>query len=228
MQSRFIALAVLALLAPVAWGQATKAEPAEAETDAAMERAKRAAAGPLRAIQQAAKIRRRADAEAVPSAALVAASAAAAPTGAADRALTAAPAAPTDVLLEFGALVPAVAEVAPLGTVALMPAGIGAPPPALGAVPSFLDVLPAQPRVVEMVEPTIPPALLAQGPRGAEVEAELSLRADGSVADVRLLPPVPAPWQRYIVAALERWRFEPMSGPRSHRVRLVFSAADGR
>ncbi len=236
MHSRSIALAVLVILAPAAWGQAAKAESAESE--AAMERAKRAAAGPLKAIQQAAKIRRRGEPEAapVPAAAVVAASQAAVPV-----AIAAAPAAaptpapapaaaveraapPVDVLLELGAGQPVAAPVAPIVSGTLAPAAAAALPAGGVQTQPLLDLLPAQPRALAMVDPAIPPALLEQGPKGAEVEAELSLLADGSVAGVRLLPPVPRAWQRYITTALERWRFEPMSGPTTHRVRLVFSA----
>jgi hypothetical protein len=243
-QSRFIAWVVLALLAPAAWGQAAKVESTESE--AAMERAKRAAAGPLKAIQQAAKIRRRGEPEPAPAPApattapasaagtpaVVAASAAAvpavapaaAPERAADR-----PAPPVaDVLLELEDRLPAATEVAPLASATPAPATAAALPAPGAPMQPLLDLLPAPPRVLEMVEPSIPPALLEQGPRGAEVEAELSLLADGSVAGVTLLPPVPRAWQRPITAALERWRFEPMSGPRLHRVRLVFSAPGAR
>jgi hypothetical protein len=39
---------------------------------------------------------------------------------------------------------------------------------------------------------------------------------------VALLPPVPRAWQRYLLAALEKWRFEPLASARVHRVQLVF------
>lgn len=228
MQSRFITLAVLALLAPAAWGQAGKAE--GGESDAAMERAKRAAAGPLKAIQQAARInRRRGEAEPVPVAAVVAASAVA-PSAAAG----AAPARPAEAaavaaVLELGAGLPAETP-APVAPIAATPAPAAATalPSTAGVTQTLLDPVPVQPRVLQMVEPNIPAAVLAQGPQGAEVEAELSLLADGSVAGVTLLPPVPRAWQRYIVAALERWRYEPMAEARMHRVRLVFSAPGER
>jgi len=224
-----IALAALLMLAPAAWGQAAKADATEAE--AAMERAKRAAAGPLKAIQQASKInRRRGEPDPVPVAAVVAASAvapAAVPAAAPARA-NEPPA--VELLLEIGDRVPAVAEMA-----AVSPIAAGAPAPAAAtALPAtgsvtqtLLDTLPVQPKVLDMVEPSIPPALVELGPRGAEVEAELSLRADGSVAGVTLLPPVPRAWQRFIVAALERWRYEPMPEARVHRVRLVFGNPGG-
>lgn len=239
MPSRLIAVAVLLTLVPAAWAQAPRAE--SAETDAAMERAKRAAAGPLKAIQQAAKItRRRGEGETGAPATVVVVSATATPVAAsvAASAAAAAPVAPAPQqarpiepppaaqVLDVGARVPAAAEmaqVAPIAPAALAPAAATALPSPGAVTQPLLDTMPALPQVLEMVEPSIPPAVLAQGPRGAEVEAELSLRADGSVAGVTLLPPVPRAWQRHIIAALERWRYEPMAGPRTHRVRLVFT-----
>ena len=79
------------------------------------------------------------------------------------------------------------------------------------------------PKLVTMLEPEIPPRLLIEGPRVTEIVADLSLRADGTVASVALLPGVPRAWQRYVVSALERWRFEPLPAARLHRVQLVFS-----
>ena len=63
---------------------------------------------------------------------------------------------------------------------------------------------------------------LADGNRIKEVFADLQLRPDGTVSEVKLLPPVPRGWQSYIVSALERWRFEPLPASRVHRVQLVF------
>lgn len=224
MHSPSIAFAALLSLAPVAWGQPARAD--AAESDAAMERAKRAAAGPLKAIQQASKIttRRRGEAEPAPGAAVVAASAALPAAAAAAPQPRAAEPAPAALVLDVDARVPAAAEtpaVAPLAAGSLAPVAATALPMGTLARP-LLDTLPVQPKVLEMVEPNIPPALLAQAPRGVEVEAELSLRADGTVASVTLLPPVPRAWQRYIVTALERWRYEPLAEERVHRVRLVF------
>ncbi len=233
MHSRSIALVALLTLTPVAWGQAAKAEDTAAE--AAMERAKRAAAGPLKAIQQAAKInRRRAGPEPVPvpAGAVVAASTVDLPSAANGASAALAPeraeVPAAEQVLEADVRLPAVAEVAevsPIATEARTPAAAAALPPTAALTEPVLDT---RPQVLDMVEPNIPPALLAQGPQLAEVDAELSLLADGSVAGVTLLPPVPRAWQRYITAALERWRFAPMSGPRLHRVRLVFGATAER
>ena len=227
MHSRSIVLAALLTLAPAAWGQPAKAE--ASESDAAMERAKRAAAGPLKAIQQASRInRRRGEPEPAPApgAAVIAAAAAAAPVATPASPARAAEAPAAALVLDVDARVPAPAEVAAVDAItpaALAPAAASTLPPPGTVTQTLLDTLPVQPKLREMVEPGIPPSLLAQGPRGVEVEAELSLRADGSVAAVTLLPPVPRAWQRHIVSALERWRYEPMAEARVHRVRLVFS-----
>ncbi len=258
MQSRAIAFAVMLTLAPAAWAQAVRAEgaaSAAADADAAMERAKRAAAGPLRAIQQASKIRRRpGEGEAVapaaaapaatptsttastsaPSTVLAVSGASASVPAAAAPVPAPAPAPPPERAVER-AEAPAVARVleaeARMPTVAAVaaieaPAAAVATPtmPTMAVSQPLLDTLPMQPKVLSMVEPNIPPRVMEQGPRVAEVEAELMLRADGSVAGVTLLPPVPRAWQRYITAALEQWRFEPLGAARTHRVRLVFSA----
>lgn len=235
MHSRFIAAAVLLTLASAAWGQAARAD--SADSDAAMERAKRAAAGPMKAIQQASKIRRRPgepDAPASPAApaapaagssTVLAASAAAAPAVVAPVPLPERAAAPAaGRVLEGVVRMPTVAVVAPLASRTSAPAT--ATMPALVVSQPLLEALPVQPKVLSMVEPNIPSRLMDQGPRVAEVEAELSLRADGSVAEVVLVPPVPRAWQRYITTALEQWRFESMAGPRQHRVRLVFGSAN--
>lgn len=244
MLSRVLALAVMLTMAPAAWAQAARAEGAASEADTAMERAKRAAAGPLKAIQQASKIRRRpGEGEpAAPVAAGAATPAATPPTSTVLAASTAATppsaagaAAPPPVAAAERAEAPAVARVLEaesrvptLSTVA----GIEAPTavratttmPAMAVSQPLLDTLPLEPKVLSMVEPNIPARLMEQGPRVAEVEAELALRVDGSVAEVTLLPPVPRAWQRYITTALEQWRFEPLAAARTHRVRLVFNA----
>lgn len=101
-------------------------------------------------------------------------------------------------------------EAAPVTTKAV-------PPQAIPIVPATV-----RPTLVTMVEPEIPTRLLSDTGRVSEVLADLSLREDGSVASVALLPPVPRSWARYITAALEKWRFEPLPNARVHRVQLVF------
>lgn len=268
------------------------AEAAAGAASAAMERAQRMAANPMRVILQASKIRRRSDAEVVPepvragvrnvsTTTVVAApvpAAVAAP--AAPRALpTVAPApvavvaalvrapapapTPAEVVAEqLPEPVPAAAPVAapvaapavasaepaaaplaaPIAKAAVFtPTGLTAPPSgatntapvnasvvapftasAISMPPSVAAAVTVQPKLVTMLEPDIPTRLLIEGPRVSEIFADLTLRADGTVAGVALLPGVPRQWQRYVVSALERWRFEPLAAGRVHRVQLVF------
>ena len=96
-------------------------------------------------------------------------------------------------------------------------------PVAAPVIASALAAPPAaQPKLVTMIEPDIPGRLLLEGPRVVDIFADLALRTDGTVGSVTLLPGVPRTWQRYVTAALERWRFEPLPATRVHRVQLVF------
>ncbi len=235
MQSRVLALAMMLMMVPMAWAQAASGDGSAADARAAMERAKRAAAGPLKAIQQAANIRRR-PGEADPAEARVAARATTTVQVASAAAVTAVPAsersaegaeAPANVrILTAEARLAMVATVddievrttaAAKDTTAPMPDS-----------PPLLDAWYGQPAALSTPEPNIPPHLLEQGPSADAVEAELSLRADGSVAEVTLVSPVPLTWQRFITAALEQWRYEPMGSPRTHRVRLLLKPATAR
>jgi nucleoid-associated protein YgaU len=80
-----------------------------------------------------------------------------------------------------------------------------------------------RPRLVEMVEPVVPQRVLDEIGKAVEVTADVTIRSDGSVAGVVVLQPAPRTLIRYVVAAIERWRFEPLPGERVHRVQLVFN-----
>jgi hypothetical protein len=99
-----------------------------------------------------------------------------------------------------------------------------APVTTKAVAPQAIPIVPAnvRPTLVTMVEPEIPVRLLSDSGRVGEIFADLSLREDGTVAAVTLLPPVPRSWARYISAALEKWRFEALPVARVHRVQLVF------
>lgn len=235
MQSRVLALAMMLMVVPTAWAQAASAEGSAVDARAAMERAKRAAAGPLKAIQQAAKIRRR-PGEADPAETWVAARATTAVQVAPAAAV---PATPASERPTVGAETPAdvrmlVAEarIARLTTVAdiEVQATATAKDSTVAMVdwPPLLDAGQGLPIRLNTPEPSIPAHLLEQGPRVDEVEAELSLRADGSVAEVTLVSPVPRTWQRFITTALEQWRYEPVGSPRMHRVHVSFQTATAR
>lgn len=188
------------------------AKPADAQTRAAMERAQRMADNPMRAILEAAKIRRRpGEGEA---------DAAAARDDAATRnAVAPAAPAPTPVL--------SASQLAPAATLAVAPLKAAAPfaglTPVAQPLPEIAALPPAAPpKLLSMVEPAVPSRVLEQNPRVGEVSADLSLRADGSVAEVVLLTQVPRAWRRYLIEALQQWRYEPMAAARTHRVQLVF------
>ncbi len=232
--------------------EAAKPESAEMAAAAAMERAQRMAANPMKVIMQASKIRRRPDAElasegvraSVRPAAAVATAASAlprvapvpaavavvAPSLAAVSApppvqtATSAPA-PAAATVEAAATEPPAPSAAPVSaavSAAVNAAAITAPLGEAPQAPAFVAPAALQPKLVTMIEPDIPGRLLAEGPRVVEIFADLALRPDGTVGGVTLLPGVPRAWQRFVTAALERWRFEPLPAARVHRVQLVF------
>jgi hypothetical protein len=177
-----------------------------------MERAQRMADNPMRAILEAAKIRRRpGEGEA---------DAAAARDEAATRNAVAPAAAAPDPVLSAAQLAPAATlAVAPLKAAAPFAglAPVAQPLPEMAALPPA-----APPKLLSMVEPAVPSRVMDQGPHVTEVLADLSLRADGSVADVVLLTQVPRTWRRYLIEALQQWRYEALTAPHTHRVQLVF------
>ena len=252
-------LAFSALACIWAWpALAQSARPDPAEAAAAMERAQRLAANPMRVILQAGKIRRKSvGAEAAPepadaanlrrtaavtsvaatptvttttttTTATATATAAAAGTAAPAAATRAAPveAAPsisTALVFQASQLMPPAANaVASLENTAA-PEALSAAVPKMVAPQTLLAALPSvQPTLVSTVEPDIPARLLRDTGGVNEVLADLSLRADGTVAEVQLISPYPRSWRSYLVAALEQWRFEALASARVHRIQLVF------
>lgn len=92
----------------------------------------------------------------------------------------------------------------------------------LPAVPNrALD--PARIKLLSRVDPELPQRQLDELGRNAIVTVELTIRADGSVGNVAMVPPTPRGIQRAVVAALEQWRFEPLLSERVHRVQLIFN-----
>lgn len=236
-----VALAAMGLGMPLA--AQTNAPAPAAKTAAevsAMERAQRAAANPMRVILEAAKIKRRADAdgpepadanavrrtaqrpaavataETAPVAAVVAAPAAA--MAPAPAAVAPPPPAPPPSIAALPVALPAVQRVDAVSAVGT----VGAP--ALTSLPA-LDARPlpdAKPKLVKMVPPEVPERVLAQLTRN-EVNVDLLIRPDGTVGEVNMLAPAPRTLQRFVVEALERWTFEPLPAATVHRVQLVFS-----
>jgi hypothetical protein len=135
---------------------------------------------------------------------------------------TPAPAVPQAATVEpaVAADTPAAAPAALLAVAAAMPSPAAAPDPAVlasAALPA------AKPRMLSMVAPDIPARVLQQAGRIGEVLVDLALRRDGSVASVNMLPPASRLIQRYVVQALEKWRYEPLEQDTVHRVQLVFN-----
>lgn len=187
---------------------------------AAMERARRAAESPLRAILEASKVRRRIDAESP-------AEAEAAPTPVVVLPLVAPP---TPVITIRTLPEEPVAAGAAASAAALLPlaeATSRAPaselsrpvqgPPAL----TLIEPVVRPPELLRVVEPEANPRLIEQLSR-PEVAVEFTIAADGSVGAVQVQPPVPRALVPKIVEAVEQWRYAPARAPRRHRVQLVF------
>jgi hypothetical protein len=98
---------------------------------------------------------------------------------------------------------------------------LNAGPPTHVTLPG-IEIGPVVPRLTSMVEPAVPQQVLDELPGDVEWQIDLDLRADGSVARVLPGPSVPRAFQRYIIAALQQWRFDPLPASQSHRIVLVF------
>jgi Meckel syndrome type 1 protein len=199
---------------------------ADPEAAAAMDRAKRQAASPLRVILEASKVRRKVGSETDLAPAAISVDAAAT-----RRVAARVPAAPAELptAMRTLSLAPAAARASTEGGKAM---AVSEPAPAsealsvLTASTAPVAALPdasLRPKLVDMVEPVIPQRLLDDIGRSVEVTVDVTIRADGSVAGVAVMQPAPRTLVRYIVAAVERWRFEPLPGERVHRVQLVIN-----
>lgn len=201
-----------------------------------MERARRAAESPLRAILEAGKVRRRIDGDGATDADGASLPSVAVPT----RPLVA----PDTPVVTIRTLPgePAVASSAdrlsPPAMAASVPELPARGPAALLARP-VPEVRPLQlprsppwptapasqgPEMLHMVEPVAAPRALEQLTR-PEVVVEFTIGADGQVSDVQVQPPVPRALVPRIVDAVEQWRYAPSAAARRHRVQLVFRPA---
>lgn len=247
---RGLALLPLLLGAGIAGAQTAPAAPAtrpaeaakaDADSAAAMERARRLADNPMRLILEASRGRARgvvAVPVAEPAAVAVASAGAAAPSAGATVPPAVAPA-----VLAAPAPAPVVQQLRSELAAAPAPSADSATPsqitptalPAASAVPA-LPTLPSSPPVprlevnlppqlLRMVEPEIPQRVLDQAGGPRDVTVEFTIRADGSVADVALLPPASRLLLRFVSDALAQWRYAPLPEPRRMRVQLVFSGS---
>jgi len=240
----FAAFAALTLLTP---GSALAADPKQdpAEAAAAMERAKRMAANPLRVILEASKVKRRVtpDTELASATGAQPTTVAAGPVAVASTApgATGTSSAPTPVAQTVRAddvqtsAPRVVAQMRTLHSAPAAAAGVAGLVPAMQstdqlALPEAVSVaamaapaLAGQPKLIDMVEPSIPQRVLDEIGKLVEITADLTIRADGTVAGVTVRPPVPRQLVRYVVSAMERWRFAPLPSEQLHRVQLVFN-----
>jgi hypothetical protein len=233
----------LAQPAPAASAASASAGKTSAET-AAMERAQRMAANPMRVILEASKFRRRSPVEGADAAPVEAgdgslrrtaaranepvASPAPAATEVAPRSVPApvvkAPEPPNVLLTTSSDLatapasqaVPALEASRKVTEAVVLPDQLAAPQAGLAAA---LEA----PRLRKSVEPAIPPRLLSEVSRLTEVLADVTIRRDGTVAAVTLITNVPRSLQQPITDALAQWQFEPLRSMRVHRVQLLFS-----
>ena len=125
---------------------------------------------------------------------------------------------------------PAPAVIAPaIGAPVSAPLPVPAPVAAPGPAPAAVVLAPTaaasavRPRLMTMVAPDIPPRVYDQIGSLNEVVAEITIRRDGSVSGVNVLSPVPRAAMRYIIEALQRWRYEPLPAEQVLRVQLVFN-----
>jgi hypothetical protein len=216
---------------------------ADAESAAAMERARRLADNPMRLILEASRSRARGvvvapaveatDAGSLRRTAVageVPATTAAPLPGAAAPAAAPAPVAPAPLpqLRSELAVAPAGSAVATapvqLSTTGLPAATVAPGLTSLGNVPAPARLeASVAPQLLRMVEPEIPQRVLDQVGGQREVTVEFVVRADGTTADINLLPPAPRALQRFVADALAQWRYAPLSEPRRMRVQLVFN-----
>lgn len=242
------AMAALVLSPGLAQTAKPKDDAAAAEAAAAMERARRQAASPMRIILEAAKGKRRVDDAPAPapdtSVRPVVNRSAAAPVAVATPAVvTAAPApvapapAPAVAAAPAPAPEPVVMQVTLTSDVVQTKAA--APVPALSptrlpavqatavaplpvALPA-LEVAPARPRLLSMVEPELPQRMLDELGRNATVAVDMVIRPDGTAGDITIAGAAPRGLQRVVAAAIEQWRFAPLPAARPHRIELVFN-----
>lgn len=222
--------------------KSSKEAQADAEAAAAMERARRLASNPMRIILEASRVRRRGDAEAppaqlVPVAATGTGGAAVAAVPAGEVAARSVPATPREAAPVAAAAVPEAvisSDLAQQRSAAAPAAALELAPVAQTVVPAAVKLAPlaalqpelAKPTLVSRVDPDPPHRLLADMPANTVVTADLTIQADGSVSQVTLVSTnaTARSLGRYVVAALQQWRFAPLPGERVWRVDLLFRA----
>lgn len=194
---------------------------AKAEADEAMARARRLAANPMRMILEAGRVRRRAEdpGAVVPVSAAIGGAAVAAADAPAARSLPP-PASASESQLS-SELASQQVQLAPAPGLTTTPSSVSLPSTALPSLPALAAEIP-KPTLIQRVNPEVPARLLAELPPDTLFVADLTILPDGSVGAVEPVPPVPRSVQRYVVQALQQWRFEPLPSERVWRVELQF------
>jgi hypothetical protein len=199
-----------------------KHDKAEAEA-AAMERAQRLAANPMRVILEASRVRRRANGELLPA---VAAAGPLARPEVTPRARPARP--PREVATPEPTIIsPDLAQAlsAPVSGPALAQEPV--PQPVTASVPAQVPMTApapelARPTLITRVDPDPPARLLTEFGASTVITADLTIKPDGSVSQVVIVTPNTRSLGRYVVTALRQWRFAPLPSERVWRVELVF------
>jgi hypothetical protein len=237
MPSQCLAVALVLVCVTSARAQAPRVDSAGAA--AAMERAQRSAANPMRAILQAGKLNTTVRAE-VAAAAPRQAAVAPAPATPVAAVVTAAPVPAAAVSVAASSSVLALAkpvEVLYKADPRLNSASanevqaLEAPVPLVAVAEQLIAAAPSAalassvvtPKLKYRVDPVLPQNVLDQVGQVREVRVNLNINADGSVTDVAVQQPVPRQMVRYVQAAVAQWLFEPLPAARAHQVQLVFS-----
>jgi TonB family protein len=79
------------------------------------------------------------------------------------------------------------------------------------------------PRIVSMVAPEFPAAVLREVGSFHEITVQITINRDGTVGDVSLPSATYRALQPYVIDALQRWRFEAPGEARTQRLQLVFN-----
>jgi Gram-negative bacterial TonB protein C-terminal len=217
-----------------AWpARSQTSKPDAAEAAAAMERAQRIAANPMRMILQAGKINRKPPADdnptmIAPRAAAPVVIAAALPVTAVQRLPTApattAPEAPAEPVYDASARVGDINS-APSPALARVSTTVGVSEQLLAAAPAMGLVAPfLAPKIKRMVEPSFPANVQDELARVREVTVKFIIATDGTVSEVAVQQPAPRQLARHVQNAVAQWLFEPIPAAHAHSVQLVFGA----
>ncbi|MDM4767250.1 energy transducer TonB [Pelomonas sp. SE-A7] len=85
----------------------------------------------------------------------------------------------------------------------------------------------AAPKVIKKVPPEFPREAAQKGIANGSVKAELTIGADGTVTDVKILEAEPKRvFDKAVIAALKEWKYEGTGEKQTAEVKLVFRNED--